>query len=124
VKLGRWAREKSLGNEDAITERGDQAGKGQVVSCVTAKVMSLIAASPATAGVRGLTPHASLPLQGFSVMRLYATTLFNRLLVEFRDIIPIYEIIDEGFKIIGPSIAVINVIRMLPDIDGQNRRRP
>ena len=44
--------------------------------------------------------------------------------VAFRDIVPIHEIVDEGVKIVGPAIAVVYVISMLSDIDGQNRHRP
>jgi hypothetical protein len=53
-----------------------------------------------------------------------ANTLFCGCLVAFRDIVPIHEIVDEGLEIVGPAIAVVYVISMLPDIDGQNRHRP
>src|ERR1035437_6050986 len=52
-----------------------------------------------------------------------AKTLFDGCLVAFRDIVPIHEIVDEGLEIIGAAIAVVDVIGMLPDIDGQNRHR-
>src|ERR1700736_613383 len=53
-----------------------------------------------------------------------ASILFYGRIVSFRDIVPIHEIVDKGLEIIGPAIAVIDVIGVLPDIDRQNRRCP
>ena len=48
--------------------------------------------------------------------------LIDRGVISFCNILPIHEIIDEGLEIIGPAIPVIDIIGMLPNIDGQNRR--
>src|SRR5208283_3630962 len=55
--------------------------------------------------------------------RNLAMALFYRRVIAFRDIIPIHEIIDESLEIIGPAIAIVYVINVFSDIDGQNRLR-
>src|SRR5690606_34027627 len=47
-----------------------------------------------------------------------------RLAEELVGVVPVHEVVDPGLKIIGPAVAVIDVVRMFPDIAAEDWRRP
>src|ERR1019366_9813936 len=40
----------------------------------------------------------------------------------FLDVFPIHQVIEEGFDVIGPSVAIVDVIGVFPNIAAENRR--
>jgi hypothetical protein len=46
-----------------------------------------------------------------------------RLLEQGFDVFPVHEMVDESLQIIRTAIAVVDVIRMLPHVDAEDRRR-
>src|SRR3954468_22661680 len=38
------------------------------------------------------------------------------------DVVPVHQMIDERLEVVGPAVAVVDVVGMLPDIDAENRR--
>ena len=43
------------------------------------------------------------------------------LLVELQDVVPVDQVVDEGFQVFRPRIAVIDVIGMFPHVDAEDR---
>src|SRR5262245_20778648 len=48
--------------------------------------------------------------------------LLRRRTVQFADVVPVDQILPERLEIVGPPVAVIDVIGMLPDVAAENRR--
>ena len=60
---------------------------------------------------------------GSGSARRIVRRLFHRRRMHLGDIVPVDEIVDEGLEVIGPAIAVVDIIGMLPDIAAQDRMR-
>ena len=50
--------------------------------------------------------------------------LLGRALIKLGHIFPVDEIFDESLQVIGTSVAIVDVIGMLPDIDAEDRATP
>jgi len=59
-----------------------------------------------------------------SARRAAAMVLFGRGAIQLGDIFPVYQIVDHRFEIVRATIAVVNVVRVLPYIEPKDRMSP
>src|SRR6266852_2942074 len=47
--------------------------------------------------------------------------LFRRSLVHLGHVVPVHQVVEESLEVVGPPVAVVDVVRMLPDVAAEDR---